>query len=65
MTLKNATLLAIIGLSLLAALKIYTTVIFLSIMGTDDLKYLALELTAFAGIALIIPFLIVLYKKQN
>lgn len=65
MKLKNATLLAIIGVSIIAILKIYTIIRFAGIMELDDIKYMAPEVISFIGLLLVLPFLIVLYKNQK
>ncbi|MDC2169742.1 hypothetical protein [Bacteroides thetaiotaomicron] len=65
MKLKNATLLAIIGVSTLAILRVYTIIRFADIMELDDIKYIAPEVISFIGLLLVIPFLVVLYKKQK
>lgn len=65
MKLKNATLLAIIGISLLAILKIYSIVQLANIMDLNDVKYMIPEIVLFVGIILVLPFLFVLYKNQK
>lgn len=65
MKLKNATLLAIVGISLLAFLKIYSIVLLAYIMDLNDIKYMIPEIVLFVGIVLVLPFLLVLYKNQK
>lgn len=65
MKLKNATLLAIVGISLLAFLKIYSIVQLAYIMDLNDIKYMIPEIVLFVGIVLVLPFLLVLYKNQK
>lgn len=65
MKLKNATLLAIVGISLLAFLKIYSIVQLAYIMVLNDIKYMIPEIVLFVGIVLVLPFLLVLYKNQK
>lgn len=65
MKLKNATLLAIIGVSIIAILKIYTIIRFAGIMDLNDIKYMIPEIVLFVGIVLVLPFLLVLYKNQK
>lgn len=65
MKLKNATLLAIAGISLLAFLKIYSIVQLVYIMDLNDIKYMIPEIVLFVGIVLVLPFLLVLYKNQK
>lgn len=50
MKLKNATLLAIVGISLLAFLKIYSIVQLAYIMDLNDIKYMIPEIVLFVGI---------------
>lgn len=65
MKLKNATLLAIVGISLLAFLKIYSILQLAYIMDLNDIKYMIPEIVLFVGIVLVLPFLLVLYKNQK
>lgn len=65
MKLKNATLLATIGVSILAILRVYTIIHFADIMELDDIKYIAPEVISFLALLLVLPFLIVLYKNQK
>lgn len=65
MKLKNATLLAIVGISLLAFLKIYSIVQLAYIMDLNNIKYMIPEIVLFVGIVLVLPFLLVLYKNQK
>ncbi len=65
MKLKNATLLAIVGISLLAFLKIYSIVQLAYIMDLNDIKYMIPEIVLLVGIVLVLPFLLVLYKNQK
>lgn len=54
MKLKNATLLAIVGISLLAFLKIYSIVQLAYIMDLNDIKYMIPEIVLFVGIVLVL-----------
>ena len=65
MKLKNATLLAIVGISLLTFLKIYSIVQLAYIMDLNDIKYMIPEIVLLVGIVLVLPFLLVLYKNQK